>query len=66
MAQLARWIAAYQDTLFELWMEEPETERERMQKDFRGTYNTPVRRDFVEKVKAFADWAEKSGGFRVY
>ena len=26
----------------------------------------PVREDFIERVERFAEWAEKSGGFRVY
>lgn len=64
MAQLARWVADYQDSLYELYMKEPEERRKHMQDN--TLYKVPVRRDFVERVRAFADWAEKSGGFRIY
>lgn len=66
MAMVARWLANHQDSLYALWMKKPEDERQRMQDSPSGIYRPPVRRDFVEKVRAFADWAEKSGGFRVY
>lgn len=66
MAQVARWLADYQDALYREWEKIPEAERERMIESTRLNYNVPVRRDFVEKVRAFAAWAEKSGGFRVY
>lgn len=64
MAQVARWVADYQDDLYATFMKEPEENRKRMSDSH--IYKLPVRRDFVEKVRAFADWAEKSGGFRVY
>lgn len=63
MAQLARWIADYQDDLYAEFMKEPEARREHMRST--PMYTVPVRRDFVEKVRAFADWAVKSGGFRI-
>jgi hypothetical protein len=66
MAQLARWIADYQDTLYEVWMREPEEHRTRVENDHSGLYRLPVRRDFVEKVRRFADWAETSGGFEIH
>ena len=66
MAMAARWLADYQDSLYDLWMKEPEEARDRMQSEPGRIYKPPARRDFVEKVRAFADWAEKSGGFRVY
>ena len=65
MAKVARWLADYQDDLHALWMKEPEDSRTRMQDSNRGLYKGPVRRDFVETVRAFAGWAERSGGFRV-
>ena len=66
MAMIARWIADHQDRLYEEWMKVPEEEKNRMQDERTGLYKPPVRRDFVDKVRAFADWAEKSGGFLVY
>jgi hypothetical protein len=66
MAKVARWVADYQDQLYALWMKEPEERRQRMQDDPNRIYKCPVRRDFVEKVRAFADFAEKSGGFTVH
>lgn len=65
MAKVARWLADYQDDLYAQWMKEPEENRQRMQDNTNRLYKCPVRRDFVEKVRAFAEWAEHSGGFRV-
>ena len=65
MARVARWLADYQDDLYALWMRGPEDRRKHMQDDSSRLYKAPVRRDFVEKVRAFAAWAEASGGFRV-
>ena len=66
MAKVARWLADYQDDLYAQWMKEPEESRKRMEDSPSRLYKLPVRRDFVEKVRAFADWAEKSGGFSVH
>jgi len=44
----------------------PASEQQRMRDDRTRLYTLPVRRDFVEETRAFADWAEKSGGFRVW
>jgi hypothetical protein len=66
MAAVARWVAAHQDALYREWEKLPEDERKLMQENTARLYRTPVRRDFVEKVRAFAEWAEKSGGFTVY
>lgn len=69
MARVARWVADYQDTLRSVYEREPEAKRREMENApiLSGPrYNIPVRRDFVEKLREFADWAEKSGGFRVY
>lgn len=65
MAKVARWLADYQDDLYALWMKEPEDRRKHMEDNSSRLYKGPVRRDFVEKVRAFAAWAEASGGFRV-
>ena len=66
MAQLARWVADLQDSLHAEWGKIPEGEQQRMRENDQRLYTLPVRRDFVEKTRAFADWAEKSGGFRVF
>jgi hypothetical protein len=66
MAKVARWVADYQDDLYAEWMKEPEDRRQKMQNEPTRLYKLPVRRDFVEKVRAFAEWAEKSGGFTVH
>jgi hypothetical protein len=66
MAKVARWLADYQEDLYAQWMKEPEESRQRMQGNTSGLYKCPVRRDFVEKVRAFSEWAGQSGGFRVY
>ena len=66
MAKVARWLADYQDDLYAQWMKEPEESRKRMEDSPSRLYKLPVRRDFVEAVRAFADWAEKSGGFTVH
>lgn len=66
MAMVARWVADHEDRLHELWMRLSDAERERRSSHHGRLYRIPVRRDFVDKARAFADWAEKSGGFRVY
>ncbi|WP_313398112.1 hypothetical protein [Stenotrophomonas sp.] len=66
MAQIARWVASYQDALHAEWERMPESERQDMDALKRLTpCNRPVRRYFVARLIAFADWAEQSGGFRV-
>lgn len=64
MAKVARWVAAYQDALYREWEKMPKAECVRIADMQHRT--VPVRRDFVEKVRAFADWAEKSGGFNIH
>ena len=66
MAKVAWWLSDYQDDLHELLMRETEEDRKRMEGNKYGIYQLPVRRDFVEKVREFAAWAESSSGFRVY
>lgn len=65
MAMVARWVADHQDRLHELWMQESGEDRQRMTDDRMRLFTPPVRRDFVDKAREFADWADKSGGFRV-
>lgn len=68
MARFCRHLVRYQRTLRGLYEKEPADRRAEMEAvglSTRGLYNLPVRTDFVDKVEAFADWAEKSGGFTV-
>lgn len=66
MAKVLRWICDYQDLLNEIWTKQPEEDQRRMTGDHTHLYNIPIRRDFVDKARAFADWAEKSGGFAIH
>lgn len=66
MATVARWICEYQDNVWNVWNSYSEEQREAMRTDKNGLYHLPVRRDFIDRLRAFADWAETSGGFRVY
>jgi hypothetical protein len=70
MAKLARYVAAKHRTWQYHWQHLPETERKRRldareQPMTRGTYRYPIREDFIDLAEKFADWAEKSGGFRI-
>lgn len=52
MARVARNFVAIQRTLG------PEAEK--------LGWPRPIRTDFVDRFEAFADWAEKSGGFKIW
>lgn len=66
MAKMARLIVANQERLHKYFDKLSEEDKKRYQENKNKLYHLPVRKDFVEKVKNFADWAEKSGGFKVY
>lgn len=69
MAQMARWIADYQMTLKDIFEKESESTRESINKaqyPMNLIYNMPIGQEWVDKLREFADFAEKSGGFRVY
>lgn len=66
MAMVARWIVAKQRAMQEQFLARSEEDRERMREDRFKLYTLPVRTDWVDQLEAFADWAEKSGGFRVH
>lgn len=69
MAKVARWVSDYHQLLWEIWEKMPAKERENItQKTDAGAsyYLIPIRKDFIERAKEFADWAEKSKGFRIY
>lgn len=66
MAMVSRWIVAKQRAMQDQFLARSEEERERMREDRFKVYTLPVRTDWVDQLEAFADWAEKSGGFRVH
>ena len=66
MAFIARLVAEHEDRLFAEWSRLTDDEKQRRADRTDRLYTQPARRDFVEKARAFADWAEKSGGFRVW
>lgn len=65
MATAAEWVVHYQNNIYELWKQKTETERQQIQNNRSIPYNIPVRRDFVEKTRKFAEWAKRSGGFTI-
>lgn len=66
MAKMARLVAAQQDLLHYHFDRLDEATKNRYRENNSKLYKLPVRKDFVQKLKDFADFAEKSGGFRVY
>ena len=66
MAKMARLVAQQQDRLhFHFEKLDEETQKNYQENKYK-LYQLPVRKDFIEKMRNFADFAEKSGGFRVY
>lgn len=66
MAKVARLVAKQQDMLHELFDSLDEATQKKYRDNSLKLYKLPVRKDFVQKLKDFADFAEKSGGFKVY
>lgn len=64
MAVVARGIVSKYRFINNEWNELSEEEREKQSKV--DWYVKGVREDFLEKAEKFADWAETSGGFRIY
>ncbi len=68
MAIVARgWVLVERGKRDE-WEELSEEEQKRMEewnKEFK-TYKLPASGEFIDKVEAFANFAETSGGFRIY
>lgn len=71
MARLSRYIVALHRARRQQWEALSEEERQRRQRWCRDhpldrpMYRLPVREDFVDLAERFADWAERSGGFRI-
>jgi hypothetical protein len=66
MSKMARLLVENQKRLQNEFNKLDETTKQIYQENKNGYYNLPVREDFIQKIKDFADFAEKSGGFRVY
>lgn len=66
MAKVSRWIVAKQRAMQQQFESRSEQQREAMREDKYKLYTLPVRTDWVDQLEKFADWAEKSGGFRVH
>lgn len=66
MARIARWVADHQDRLHQLFSALAAERQKEIEEDRFKVYNRPIRKDWIELMRAFADWAEASGGFRVH
>ena len=66
MSKIALRLSDYQDMLYNEFEKLDEKTKKEYQKNEKGYYNLPIRRDFVENIRAFSEFAQKSGGFRVY
>lgn len=68
MAQLARWTADTEDSVWEEYDRLSDADKTAVdtQPYSSSTYRRPVRRDFIGKLRNFAEWAEKSGGFTIH
>lgn len=65
LAKVARWIARIQDARIKQWETVPADEQQRMRDDKSHIYNLPWNPSVVQRFRDFADWCEKSGGFRI-
>lgn len=67
MAVAARGLVSVCRAVTAKWDEIPEPQRGETLKrnESLKLYKNPVRSDFIDKDEAFAEWAEKSGGFSV-
>lgn len=66
MAKIARLLAEQQDRLHFHFEKLDKNAKERYEKNEHKLYNLPVRKDFIQKIRDYADFAEKSGGYKVY
>lgn len=65
LAKVARWIAEIQNGRIKQWEKVPAADQERMRNEKTGLYKLPWHPDVVKKFVDFADWCEKSGGFKI-
>lgn len=68
MAKAARALVACYKRLQKEWDELSPDERDGDYEynEKHKLYKIPIREDFLEKALKFAEWAEKSGGFRIW
>lgn len=66
MARIARLVAEQEDRLHFHFDKADQATKERYEKNEYKLYRLPVRKDFIQKIRDFADFAEKSGGYKVY
>jgi hypothetical protein len=66
LAKVARWIAAIQDARLRQWDKVPADQQKEMRSDTHGTYKLPWDAGVIQKFRDFADWCEKSGGFKIH
>jgi hypothetical protein len=70
MAKATRALVAGYNSIESQWDNLSDREREEQYRNNEGLhsfkYKAPVREDFLESALKFADWAEKSGGFRIW
>lgn len=66
MAKIAHLLVAKHRAMKNIWNKLSEQEQEQRRNCKVVSYNIPVRDDFIDKMESFANWAVKSGGFRVW
>lgn len=74
LAKVARWIARIQEARIKQWEHVPIESRKQMEDSNKLSeskfanliYKLPWHPDVVKKFTDFADWAEKSGGFKIH
>lgn len=71
LAKVARWIARFENARIMQWQTVPIEERNRMEarnktEGITHIYKLPWSPDCVQKFLDFAEWSEKSGGFKIH
>lgn len=74
LAKVARWIAAVQEGRIRQWEKVPDEEKDRMKAANKrlesegrsALYKLPWHPDVVKSFRDFADWCEKSRGFKIH
>ncbi len=68
MAKIAWYVSAQHRAWREHWETLPTSTRELVEQkchDSPSVYRVPPRWEFIDLTERFADWAERSGGFRI-
>jgi hypothetical protein len=74
LARVARWIAAVQEARLKQWATVSKEEQDRMRSEAdrrlnsgeSKLYKLPWHPDVIKRFRDFADWAERSGGFKIW